>query len=76
MTLRDIMAGIESTFTIDSCTCQSCVALRPQVHRIREYFKTRHVDAELMHAITDSALKQALIEEICLHAVNAKEESD
>jgi len=76
MKLQEVVADMVRSFDIDTtnCDCETCVSLRPQVHRVRGYLMTRHVDVELMHAITDPTLKQALIEEICLRALNAKEE--
>jgi hypothetical protein len=73
MSLRDLLAQYVRDFDMRTkCNCESCLRLRPQVALLEKYLKTRHVTKGLMHAITDPNLKQALIEEICLHTLNIK----
>ncbi len=72
MMLRELVATLVKEFDIDTtaCICPQCTSLRPQVRAVKGYLKTRIVSEDLMRAIIRPDLKQALIEEICLHKLN------
>jgi len=76
MKLKDLLKQLTEEFDTDSetCTCEECVILRPQVALLRNYLKKRRVDKNLMRAITKPDLKQALIEEICLYSLRTEED--